>query len=230
MNLVSKPSENQFNSRGKLIIDFPCYPSSRTGIYLGQDVLPLDNNFPAFKLFPPRSDSIDNSNNRASPSNNGPGNNLKIVSPVEVDEGEFRPITVSPFRLFGTSATVSAVNSNNAPPKTPSNSSLKKFSSTTDKPRRKRTPKIDDNTDGQKVKRRRSEMTMNQKQLTLTELQTPITSEKKVNVNPDTSAAKVKRQSIGFEWPLERSIASCFCSDFFELSRNWLFSRFLCSK
>lgn len=161
--------------------------------YLGQDVLPLDNNFPTFKLFPPRSDSIDNSNNRASPSNNGAGNNPKNVSPVETDDGEFRPITVSPFRLFGTSTTVSAVNSN--APKTPSNSSLKKFSSTTDKPRRKRTPKIDDNTDGQKVKRRRSEMTMNQKQLTLTELQTPITSEKKVNVNPETSAAKVRRSN-----------------------------------
>jgi hypothetical protein len=71
-------------------------------------------------------------------------------------------------------------------------SSLKKFSSTTDKPRRKRTPKIDDNSDGQKVKRRKSEMTMNQKQLTLTELQTPITTEKKVNINSELSVAKVR--------------------------------------
>jgi hypothetical protein len=69
---------------------------------------------------------------------------------------------------------------------------LKKFSSTTDKPRRKRTPKIDDNSDGQKVKRRKSEMTMNQKQLTLTELQTPITTEKKVNLNSELLVAKVR--------------------------------------
>lgn len=34
--------------------------------------------------------------------------------------------------------------------------------SATDKVRRKRTPKIDDNPDGQKVKRRKSDMNMNQ--------------------------------------------------------------------
>ena len=155
--------------------------------------MPLDNNFPAFKLFPPRSDSIDNSNNRASPSNNGAGINPKNPSPIETDELEFQPIAVSPFRLFGTSTTTSvAANANS--PKTPTSSSFKKFSSTTDKPRRKRTPKIDDNTDGQKVKRRKSEMTMNQKQLTLTELQTPITTDKKVNPNSEQSVAKVSDQ------------------------------------
>lgn len=189
----------------------------------GQDVLPLDNNFPAFKLFPSRSDSIDNSNNRASPLNNGVGINPINTSPNEPDEAEFRPVMISPFRLFGTSATVSTAN-NNAP-KTPVNSSLKKFSSTTDKPRRKRTPKIDDNNDGQKVKRRRSEMTINQKQLTLTELQTPITSEKKVNINPDASAVKVKQDEVFFL--INRVL---FSIEFFELSRNWLFSCFFCSK
>lgn len=144
-------------------------------------------------MFPSRSDSIDNSNNRASPLNNGAGNNPKNVSVNETDEAEFRPIAVSPFRLFGTSTTVSTVNATTTTLKTPTNTSLKKFSSTTDKPRRKRTPKVDDNNDGQKVKRRRSEMTMNQKQLTLTELQTPVTSEKKVNVNSDGSIAKVRK-------------------------------------
>jgi hypothetical protein len=157
-------------------------------ISIGQDVLPLDNNFPTFKLFPQRSDSIDNSNNRASPSNNGVGINPK--NPTEPDEIDFQPITVSPFRLFGTSTTVPTANLNS--PKTSNTSSLKKFPSTIDnKPRRKRTPKIDDNTDGQKVKRRKSEMNMNQKQLTLTELQPPITTEKKVNLNPENNTAKV---------------------------------------
>lgn len=152
-------------------------------IYLGQDVLPLDNNFPTFKLYPPRSDSIDNSNNnnhRASPINNP-----KNPSPTESDDIDFHPIAISPFRLFGTSTTVSTINQNLN--KTPNTSSLKKFSSTTDKPRRKRTPKIDDNTDGQKVKRRKSEMTMNQKQLTLPELQ----AQKINNLNPETFVTKV---------------------------------------
>jgi hypothetical protein len=185
--------------------------------------LPLDNNFPAFKLFPPRSDSIDNSNNRASPLNNGAGINPKNPSPTETDELDFQPIAVSPFRLFGTSTTISTTNANS--PKTPTTSSLKKFSSTTDKPRRKRTPKIDDNSDGQKVKRRKSEMTMNQKQLTLTELQTPITTEKKVNLNSELSAAKVNDQfkKIRFRF-------NCLFEEFFELSRNWLFTSFICSK
>jgi hypothetical protein len=153
--------------------------------YLGQDVLPLDNNFPTFKLFPQRSDSIDNSNNRASPLNNSVGINPKNPSPTESDELDFHSITISPFRLFGTSTTVSTTNQNSS--KTPNTGTLKKFSSTADKPRRKRTPKIDDNTDGQKVKRRKSEMNMNQKQLTLTELQPP-----KMNLNPETLVAKVK--------------------------------------
>ena len=121
--------------------------------------------------------------------NNGTIITPKNPSPTETDELDFHPIAVSPFRLFGTSTTVSTANINS--PKTPTSSSLKKFSSTTDKPRRKRTPKIDDNNDGQKVKRRKSEMTMNQKQLTLTELQTPITTEKKVTLNPEISIAKV---------------------------------------
>ena len=114
----------------------------------------------------------------------------KIPSPTETDELDFHPITVSPFRLFGTSTTVSTSNVNT--PKNSNTSSLKKFSSTIDnKPRRKRTPKIDDNIDGQKVKRRKSEMNMQQKQLTLTELQTPITTEKKINLNPEIITTKV---------------------------------------
>ncbi|CAF4666503.1 unnamed protein product, partial [Rotaria socialis] len=179
MNLVSKPSENQFNSRG-------------------QNVLPIDNNFPSFKIFPQRSDSIDNSNNRASPSNNGQGITPKNPSPTDIDEHECNPLAVSPFRLFGTSTTVSA--SNQTLVKTPNANSLKKFSSTTDKPRRKRTPKVEDNSDGQKVKRRKSELNMNQKQLTLMELQTPITTEKKVNLNPELFTAKnsANYREIGF--------------------------------
>ncbi|CAF4616903.1 unnamed protein product [Rotaria sp. Silwood1] len=182
MNLVSKPSENQFNSRG-------------------QDVLPLDNNFPTFKLFPQRSDSIDNSNNRASPSNNGLGIIPKISSPTDPDDIDYQPITLSPFRLFGTTTTTTVSTSNQNPIiKISQTNSLKKFSSTIDKPRRKRTPKIDDNNDGQKVKRRKSEMNMNQKQLTLTELQPPITMEKKINLNPEIFLTKNSSnyREIGF--------------------------------
>lgn len=162
---------------------------------LGQNVLPLDNNFPSFKLFPQRSDSIDNSNNRASPSNNGIGTIIpKNPSPTD-EEHDFTPVAISPFRLFGASTTAST--SNQALSKTPNTSSFKKFSSTTDKPRRKRTPKVEDNSDGQKVKRRKSELNMNQKQLTLLELQTPITTEKKIN--PEVIAAKVNRKSLAIE-------------------------------
>lgn len=156
---------------------------------LGQDVLPLENPFPSFKLFPPRSESIENSTNnpnRASPIPNVAstgGNQLKAKSPTESDEQEFRPINVSPFRLFGTTTTATTpTNSNN----------LKKCPSTTDKARRKRTPKIDDNSDLQKVKRRKSEMPMNSKQLTLTELAAPISFEKKSNVTPDASSSTTK--------------------------------------
>jgi len=65
MNLVSKPTENQFNSRGKIDFlentEFVFFSTK-----IGQDVLPL-----TFKLFPSqRSESVDNAN-RASPSNNG---------------------------------------------------------------------------------------------------------------------------------------------------------------
>ena len=41
------------------------------------------------------------------------------------------------------------------------------------------------------MKRRKSEMNMHQKQLTLTELQPPISNEKKVNLNSETFVAKV---------------------------------------
>ncbi len=61
MNLVSKPTENQFNSRGKIHIKFFLIYSS----FKGQDILPL-----TFKLFPQRSESVDNGN-RISPPNNG---------------------------------------------------------------------------------------------------------------------------------------------------------------
>jgi hypothetical protein len=44
---------------------------------------------------------------------------------------------------------------------------------------------------------------MNQKQLTLTELQPPITTEKKVTLNPETFIAKVK---IGFSMKIYRKI------------------------
>ncbi|CAF2881028.1 unnamed protein product [Rotaria sp. Silwood2] len=168
---------------------------------LGQNVLPLDNNFPTFKLFPQRSDSIDNSNNRASPSNNGLGIIPKTSSPIDPDEIDYHPITISSFRLFGTTTTTTTVSTSNQNPTKPCpTNSLKKFSSTIDKPRRKRTPKIDDNNDGQKVKRRKSEMTMNQKQLTLTELQPPITMEKKISLNPEVFLTKNSSnyREIGF--------------------------------
>ncbi|CAF4190127.1 unnamed protein product [Rotaria sp. Silwood2] len=166
---------------------------------LGQNVLPLDNNFPTFKLFPQRSDSIDNSNNRASPSNNGLGIIPKTSSPIDPDEIDYHPITISSFRLFGTTTTTVSTSNQNPTKPCPTNS-LKKFSSTIDKPRRKRTPKIDDNNDGQKVKRRKSEMTMNQKQLTLTELQPPITMEKKISLNPEVFLTKNSSnyREIGF--------------------------------
>lgn len=194
MNLVSKPSENQFNARGnegETRADVLSTYANLCFSCLGQDVLPLDNNFPTFKFFPPRSDSVDNSNNRASPINNVVGLHPKTVSPTETDDADFQPISISPFRLFGTTTTVAAVTPNN--PKVSNVNTLKKCPSTTDKSRRKRTPKTDDNTDGQKVKRRKSEMTMNHKQLTLTELATSISIEKKTTGNPETSTTKVRR-------------------------------------
>jgi len=126
---------------------------------------------------------------------------VKNPSPIESIEQEFQPLTVSPFRLFGASQSTVSTTSTLNPPKTPNTSTLKKFSSTTDKPRRKRTPKIDDSSaDGQKVKRRKSEMNMSQKQLTLTELQIPITTEKKMSLNPDTILNKnpSNYREIGF--------------------------------
>lgn len=69
MNLVSKPTENQFNSRGKNPIKIVISRQNNYDLFFspfeisGQDVLPL-----TFRLFPQRSDSVDN---RASPSNNG---------------------------------------------------------------------------------------------------------------------------------------------------------------
>ncbi|CAF0774497.1 unnamed protein product [Adineta steineri] len=182
MNLVSKPSDNQFNLRG-------------------QDVLPLDNNFPSFKLFPaPRNESIDNSNNnRASPLNTTVGVIPKNPTPTETDELDFQPIQISPFRLFGTSTTT-ATTANQSSPKPSNTTTLKKHSSTADKPRRKRIPKVDDINDTQKVKRRKSEMNLQQKQLTLTELQSPVTTEKKITLNPETFVAKNSSnyREIGF--------------------------------
>ena len=63
MNLVSKQRENQFNPRGMSIVLLTASDVSVSR--LGQDILPL-----AFKLYPQRSESVDNSN-RVSPSNNG---------------------------------------------------------------------------------------------------------------------------------------------------------------
>ena len=190
MNLISKPSENQFNSRRKkLKISLKFLIHTHILAYVGQDVLPLDNNYPGFKLFPHRSDSIDNSSNRVSPSNNGVDIIPKNPSPTNAEELDLRPVTVSPFRLFGSSTT--AATTNQIPSKISNTSSFKKFSSTIDKPRRKRTPKVDDNNDGQKVKRRKSDINMNQKQLTLTELQMPMSAEKKANLNLEISMAKV---------------------------------------
>jgi hypothetical protein len=66
MNLVSKPTENQFNSPGnklffvRIFLDKIC-----RFFFKGQDILPL-----TFKLYPQRSESVDNGN-RISPTNNG---------------------------------------------------------------------------------------------------------------------------------------------------------------
>jgi hypothetical protein len=66
MNLVSKPTENQFNSRGNIFVFILLnFLKKFVFVFKGQDVLPL-----AFKLYPQRSESVDNGN-RTSPTNNG---------------------------------------------------------------------------------------------------------------------------------------------------------------
>ncbi|CAF1681548.1 unnamed protein product, partial [Adineta ricciae] len=175
MNLVSKPTENQFNSRG-------------------QDVLPL-----TFRLFPQRSDSVDN---RAPPSNNGLQRHLSqqdIVNPPDSEILDFQTIPTSPFRLFGSTTSVS-------------NSNPVKKHSATDKVRRKRAPKTDDNSDGQKVKRRKSDMNMSQSKQQQTE---PVVStmllqssaEKKYSTETNKNVANYRE--IGFSPASSAQSDSC---------------------
>ncbi|CAF4545341.1 unnamed protein product, partial [Rotaria socialis] len=176
MNLVSKPTENQFNSRG-------------------QDVLPL-----TFKLFPQRSESVDNGN-RTPPSNNTLQRNLSqpdIVNSIDTETLNFKPIPTSPFRLFGSTTSASSNNSN----------TFKKLS-TTDKVRRKRTPKIDDNIDGQKVKRRKSDMNMNQPKLpepTTPNILLPSIDKK---ITADTNKTISNYRDIGFSPASSAQSDSC---------------------
>ncbi|CAF4383184.1 unnamed protein product, partial [Rotaria sp. Silwood2] len=177
MNLVSKPTENQFNSRG-------------------QDVLPL-----TFKLFPQRSESVDNGN-RTSPSNNPLQRNLSqpdIANPVDTETLTFKPIPTSPFRLFGSTASVSSSNTSNT---------LKKLS-TTDKVRRKRTPKIDDNIDGQKVKRRKSDMNMNQSKQQEPSLPNPLLLSMEKKMTTDTNKTIANYRDIGFSPASSAQSDSC---------------------
>ena len=69
-----------------------------------------------------------------------------LANSPDIEILDFTPILTSPFRLFGTN-----------------NNTVKKLSAT-DKVRRKRTPKTDDHIDGQKVKRRKSDMNMKQQE------------------------------------------------------------------
>jgi hypothetical protein len=63
--------------------------------------------------------------------------------------------------------------------------------STTDKVRRKRTPKVDDNIDGQKVKRRKSDMNTKQQESSTTTNNLSSSIEKKVT----TDTNKVKQRN-----------------------------------
>ncbi|CAF1283326.1 unnamed protein product [Adineta steineri] len=184
MNLVSKPTENQFNSRG-------------------QDVLPL-----TFKLFPQRSESIDN---RASPTNNGLQRHLSqqdlANNPPDTEILDFKPIPTSPFRLFGSTTSVS------------NNNTLKK-QSTTDKVRRKRTPKIDDNTDGQKVKRRKSDMNMNQPKQQDFPLINSIPSSTDKKFTTDTNKNVSNYREIGFSPASSAQSDSCSNSNHTSESSN----------
>ncbi|CAF1162218.1 unnamed protein product [Adineta steineri] len=184
MNLVSKPTENQFNSRG-------------------QDVLPL-----TFKLFPQRSESIDN---RASPTNNGLQRHLSqqdlANNPPDTEILDFKPIPTSPFRLFGSTTSVS------------NNNTLKK-QSTTDKVRRKRTPKIDDNTDGQKVKRRKSDMNMNQPKQQDFPLINSVPSSTDKKFTTDTNKNVSNYREIGFSPASSAQSDSCSNSNHTSESSN----------
>jgi hypothetical protein len=93
---------------------------------------------------------------------------------VEVETIDFQAIPVSPFRLFG-----STTNSNH-------NSNPSKKLSTTDKLRRKRTQKLDEHSDGQKVKRGKSDMNINQQKMSsdLLPTQSSLTIEKKQPIEP----------------------------------------------
>ncbi|CAF1418933.1 unnamed protein product [Adineta steineri] len=183
MNLVSKPTENQFNSR--------------------QDVLPL-----TFKLFPQRSESIDN---RASPTNNGLQRHLSqqdlANNPPDTEILDFKPIPTSPFRLFGSTTSVS------------NNNTLKK-QSTTDKVRRKRTPKIDDNTDGQKVKRRKSDMNMNQPKQQDFPLINSVPSSTDKKFTTDTNKNVSNYREIGFSPASSAQSDSCSNSNHTSESSN----------
>ncbi|UJR15715.1 hypothetical protein I4U23_002650 [Adineta vaga] len=184
MNLVSKPTENQFNSRG-------------------QDVLPL-----TFRLFPQRSESVDN---RATTSNNVIQRHLSqqdLANPPESEILDFQSIPTSPFRLFGSTTSVS-------------NSTLLKKHSTTDKVRRKRTPKSDDNSDGQKVKRRKSDMNMSQpKQQQEPSISNAIQSSTEKKLPTDINKNIPNYREIGFSPASSAQSDSCSNSNHTSESSN----------
>ena len=65
---------------------------------------------------------------------------------------------------------------------------------TTDKARRKRTPKIDDNIDGQKVKRRKSDMNMNQQKQQDPPMSTPPLTSIEKKTTTDTNKVRTKKK------------------------------------
>lgn len=91
-----------------------------------------------------------------------------LGNPPDIEIIDFQPIPSSPFRLFGSQTTSS-----------PTGKKL----STTDKVRRKRTPKLDEQTDGQKVKRRKSDMNMKQPDISVQDKKSSTDSSLKISSN-----------------------------------------------
>ena len=65
---------------------------------------------------------------------------------------------------------------------------------TTDKVRRKRTPKVEDNIDGQKVKRRKSDMNMNQSKQQDPSMSTPPLTMIEKKTTTDTNKVRTKNE------------------------------------
>ncbi len=97
---------------------------------------------------------------------------------------------------------------------------MKKLS-TTDKVRRKRTPKIDDNIDGQKVKRRKSDMNMKQPEPSASNLLSTSTEKK---LSTDTNKVETKQTQNHFIYYY------FYFKECFKLSRNWFFTCFISTK